>query len=113
MNASEVIRQESPKLKGKVVGNKASRMLSSDGFQKSLTEIMEEKGITNEKLSQYQERNIKQSVNLSASNQAIELAHKLKGNLTEKKITIKANIDLNNEHDLNKRIKELTLELKA
>lgn len=109
-NASATIKKLEPHLKPATAKLKAHRMITSEIFKKSLAEVMEEKGLTDEVVSQIHERNLKQSKSLPASNEAINIYHKLKGNFApEKKLTL--NINVNDPKAVESRIAELEQEL--
>jgi len=71
----------------------ASENLTKPIYQNAIIEEMEEIGLNNDFINKITKRNIKQGTNISASNQAVDMFHKIKGNYApEKRIT--ANISL-------------------
>jgi len=112
-NATATIKKLEPKIKPKTAEVKASRMIRSVEFNKSLEETMEELGLNDKLVERIHKRNLKQSKSLPASNEALNIYHKIKGNYApEKKLTANLNIDVRDKEALNKRIKVLREELK-
>jgi hypothetical protein len=117
MNASAAVREIEPKYrdmtdkkKQKVVTVKATRLLASDSVKKSLAELMDESGLTDDKIKRLLDRNASQTKNIPASNQAVDIALKVKGAYApEKKMTV--NFDLTGNID--ESISLLTSELEA
>jgi len=67
----------------------AKENLSKPHIQKGLREEMEDKGVDNTLITNITKRNLKQNKNIPASNQIIDIYHKIKGNYApEKKITM-------------------------
>ena len=88
----------------------ASQNLSKLIYQKPIIKEMEEISLNDNEVSKKLKRNLKQKANISASNNAIDIYHKLKGNYApERKETI--NLKLTGA-DLDKRIDEKIQELK-
>jgi hypothetical protein len=71
--------------------------LNKPVFQKAIIQVLEERGLKDDIISDIQLRNIKQEKNYSASNEAIKLYHQLKGNLIERKETKNLNITMTEE----------------
>lgn len=84
--------------------------LNKPVFQKAIIQVLEERGLKDEIICDTQLRNIQQSKNYSASNEAIKLYHQLKGNLIERKEVKSLNITLS-EEQLNDKIKQLKEEI--
>ena len=86
----------------------ASQNLTKLNIKKGLEEVMEEKGIDNTLITKITKRNLKQDKNIPASNQVIDMYHKLKGNYApEKRLSISITPET-----INNRLKELEYELK-
>lgn len=107
MNGTEAVRKIEPKYRDitnkkvqKVAGIKAVRMLASDRVKKSLAELMEESGLTDEKIKKLLDRNASQTKNIPASNQAVDIALKVKGSYAPEK-SVKVNLDLTGNLDEN------------
>ena len=111
-NGTEAYLKVYPRVKDRSVANvNSSRKLSKASTQSVLTEVMEERGITKDFISDTLKRNIKQSENYSASNQAVDIYAKLTGEYApEKRQTL--SVSLKGE-DLDKAIKTLTEELNS
>jgi phage terminase small subunit len=88
----------------------ATENLQKPAFQKAIIQVLEERGLKDEIICDTQLRNIQQSKNYSASNEAIKLYHQLKGNLIERKETKNLNITLT-EEQLNEKINQLKEEI--
>lgn len=90
------------------ISNIARNKLKKVEIQRSLQEEMENKGIDNELITVITKRNLKQDKNIPASNQVLDMYHKLKGNYApEKRVNISITPD-----NINNRLKELEYELK-
>lgn len=110
-NAAATIREIEPHLNKGVARNKGARMLSNAIFNKSLQETMAEIGLNDSIVEKTHKRNLKQNKNLPASNEAINIYHKIKGNYApEKKLSL--NINIQDPQAVNKRIQDLEEELK-
>ena len=113
-NATETIKALEP---GKSRDNTniiAHRMLNNAVFQSALQEEMEKQGLNDEFISEITKRNIKQNDNYAASNQAMDMVNKVKGNYApERKQSVSLNININDAGAVNERIKELQQELAA
>ena len=84
--------------------------LMKPSYLKPIIQEMEEISLNDNEVSKKLKRNLKQKANISASNNAIDIYHKLKGNYApERKETI--NLKLTGA-DLDKRIDEKIQELK-
>jgi hypothetical protein len=79
-------------------------------IQKAIVQVLEERGLNDVIVSDTQLRNIQQSKNYSASNEAIKLYHQLKGNLIERKEVKSLNITLS-EQELDAKINQLKEEI--
>ena len=89
----------------------ASENLTKPIYQKAIIEEMDKINLNNNLINKITKRNIKQKKSISASNQAIDIYHKVKGNYApERKESI--NISLKGA-DLDARIKLKIAELKA
>ena len=89
----------------------ASENLSKPMYQKSIIEAMEKIRLDDDLINKITKRNIKQKSSISASNQAIDMYHKIKSNYApERKIT--TNLTLTGK-DLDMAIKSKISELKA
>ena len=89
----------------------ASENLSKPIYQKSIIEAMEKIRLDDDLINKITKRNIKQKSSISASNQAIDMYHKIKSNYApERKIT--TNLTLTGK-DLDMAIKSKIQELKA
>ena len=110
-NATETIKKIEPNIKNKTAGVKASRMLESVVFQKSLAEVMEEQGINNEIILREHKKVLVQDKHLPSKNTAIDMFYKLQGSYApEKKLTL--NINTNDPEAINKRIADIKEELR-
>ena len=88
----------------------AAQNLSKLSYQKPIIEEMEKISLNNNLINKITKRNIKQKSSISASNQAIDMFHKVKGNYApERKESI--NIHLKGA-DLDARIRDKIAELK-
>lgn len=111
-NATKTIKSFEPNINNKVAQLKGHRMINSEVFKKSLKEIMTEKGLTDELITEIHERNLKQSKSIPASNEAINIYHKLEGNYApERKISTNLNVNINDSQAVAKRIEDLKQEL--
>ena len=89
MNGSAVMRKFKPHLTKSSTKVRASKMLNDPGFQRALKDEMETQGITSSKLSELLNRNMGQENNLPASNTAIDMAFKVRGDYApEKKLNL-------------------------
>jgi len=86
----------------------ASENLSKPHIIKALREEMEEKGVDNELIVKITKRNLKQKDNIPASNQIIDMYHKIKGNYKE---PVRVNINVSPDN-INKLIDSKLNELK-
>ena len=88
-NATKTIKALEPNINPEYAKLKGFLMINSANFKKTLQEIMQEEGITNETISKILKRNITQDKNLPASNGALDMAIKVRGDYSpEKKITL-------------------------
>ena len=111
-NAKKTILALEPHLKEDYAGLKAHRMINSDTFNEVLQEEMDSKGLNEQFIERIIKRNSSQSKNINASNQAIDIALKVRGGYKpEEKKILNLNIDLNNEQAIQDRLKELDNEL--
>lgn len=102
--------------KTKTATSIATENLSKPVFQKAIEEALTEVGLTDEEVSKIQQRNLKQNKSYSASNSAIDIYHRLKGNYkpeTTETRSVNLNIDLTNETQVNEAINSLIAEIKA
>lgn len=82
------------KQKDKVISAIAKENLGKPRIKKALLEVMEDKGIDNDLISTITKRNLKQKGNYPASNQVLDMLHKLKGSYApEKRVNININPD--------------------
>lgn len=110
MNGAKTIREFKPHLTPQSSKVRASEMLHNKGFQVALKEEMENKGITSERISNLIKRNMDQENNLPASNNAIDMAIKIRGDYAaEKKINLNINIS---DKELDKAIEDKYKEIK-
>ena len=110
MNATKTIIQEKPHITYKSATVLATRMLANKGFQKAIVEVLEDAGLTQEKVAEVHRRNAIQEENLTASNTAIDMYYKIKGDFAPQQ---KETINLNLTGDELKEYKEnLLKELK-
>ena len=86
----------------------ASENLTKPHIKKSLEEAMQEKGIDNELIVSITNRNLKQDKNIPASNQVLDMIHKIKGNYALEK---RVNLNIN-QMNIDNKIKDLQDELK-
>jgi hypothetical protein len=86
-------KAKSPKIASAIM----TENLNKPVFQKAIIQVLEERGLKDDIISDIQLRNIKQEKNYSASNEAIKLYHQLKGNLIERKETKNLNITMTEE----------------
>jgi hypothetical protein len=115
MNAKAALRTIEPKYrdlsdKGKqrVAEVKASRLLSNDKVKRSLAELMDESGLTDDKIKKILDRNASQTKNIPASNQAVDIALKVKGAYApEKKMTVNLDLSGNLDESINLLMTEL------
>jgi len=115
MNASAAVREIEPKYrdmtdkkKQKVVTVKATRLLASDSVKKSLAELMDESGLTDDKIKRLLDRNASQTKNIPASNQAVDIALKVKGAYApEKKMTVSLDLSGNLDESINLLMTEI------
>ncbi len=85
----------------------ARENLTKPHIVKSLQEAMEEKGIDNELIISITKRNLQQDSNIPASNQVLDMIHKLKGNYApDRRVNINITPD-NIDNLLNERIREV------
>lgn len=110
-NATATIEKLEPYKTKDVAKVKGSRMLSSVYFKESLDEIMAKKGLNDELITNIHERNLKQNKSIPASNEAINIYHKLKGNYAPEKKAV-LNINISDPQSVQKRISDLQTELK-
>ena len=101
-------KAKSPKIASAIM----TENLNKPVFQKAIIQVLEERGLNDVIVSDTQLRNIQQSKNYSASNEAIKLYHQLKGNLIERKETKNLNVTMT-EDQLNDKIKQLKEEIEA
>ena len=109
MNAKAALRTIEPKYrdmsdKGKqrVAEVKASRLLSNDKVKKSLAELMDESGLTDDKIKKILDRNASQTKNIPASNQAVDIALKVKGSYApEKKAVLNVSLEGSIDDNIN------------
>jgi len=80
MNMSAVVRENKPHISKGSVKVAASRILNNTEFKKTLIEELELKGLNDEKVAEVHRRNLVQEENLPASNSAIDMYNKVKGN---------------------------------
>lgn len=91
------------------ISNIARNKLNKIEIQRGLQEEMEAQGIDNTLITAITKRNLTQDNNIPASNQVLDIIHKLKGSYApEKKITMNINPD-----NIDKLIEERLIELKA
>ena len=91
----------------------ASENLQKPTFQRAILKEMEAQGLTDKGLMNIHKRNLEQAELLPSSNAALDMAYKLRGDYApEKKQSISLNIDINNPEAIDKRIEELTTQLK-
>ena len=108
-NMSEVMRQLHPELaapdKKTHLRVKATRALASVNVKREISELMDEKGITDELLLSEHKKVLTQNKHLPSKNTALDMAYKLKGSYSPTKSESKSiNIDIST--------KELLQELK-
>ncbi len=110
MNMSAVVRENKPHIKPGSVRVAASRILNNKEFKKTLIEELELKGLNDEKVAEIHRRNLTQEDNLTASNTAIDMYNKVKGNYAPQR---SENITLNlTGKELQEHKKNLLEELK-
>lgn len=105
MNAKAALRAIEPKYRDlsnlkqqRVAEVKASRLLSNDKVKMSMAEIMDENGLSDADIEKLLKRNAKQSKNIPASNQALDMSLKIKGHYApEKKLSL--NVDIQGSID--------------
>lgn len=110
-NASKTIKTLEPHRSNDYAKVKGTRMIASVNFKKSLEEVMTEKGLTDDKVSQIHQRNLTQERSLPASNEAINIYHKIKGNYAPEKKAV-LNINIQDPQAIQKRIEDIEEELK-
>ena len=113
MNATEAIRVVKPHLKQTPsnLGVAGFRAVNSIKVQRALVEVMEDMGLKTDEISRILKRNAKQDKNIPASNTAIDMILKVRGEYApEKRLTLTANIK--SEADADATIKELQEQLK-
>jgi len=94
--------------KENVIRQIANENLTKPAIRKSLQEVLEDNGVNNDLITRITTRNLKQNKNLPASNQVLDMLHKIKGNYTpERRININVTPD-----NINNRLQELEDELK-
>jgi len=102
--------------KGKLMNKNTANAIASENlrkpiYQKAIIEAMEDIKLDDTLINKITKRNIKQKSSISASNQAIDMYHKIKSNYApERKIT--TNLTLTGK-DLDMAIKSKIQELKA
>jgi hypothetical protein len=114
-NASAAVRRIEPKYrdtkdknKQLVVGVKATRLLKDVNVKKSLAEMMDDSGLTDSKIKRILDRNASQTKNIPASNQAVDIALKVKGAYApEKKVTVNLDLSGNLDESINLLMTEL------
>ena len=110
-NATKTILALQPTMNYNVATNAASRMLGDANFNEALIEILEDKGLSKENISVLLNRNMKQEVNIPASNQAIDIWSKMTGAYKpERKETQTTNLNINLDtriHDLEQELQQL------
>jgi len=106
--AMRKVEPESAKLNKDYQYVKANRLIGSAKVKKSLSELMEESGLSDEKIKKILNRNASQTKNIPASNQAIDIALKVKGAYAPEK---KLSLDVKLEGKLEENIDSLMGEL--
>ncbi|HEB13505.1 MAG TPA: hypothetical protein ENI13_00830 [candidate division CPR3 bacterium] len=110
LNATKTMRKLKPHITNGTAKFYGSKMLNNAGFQRALKDEMDSQGITSEKLTELLNRNMGQENNLPASNTAIDMAFKVRGDYApEKKLNV--NLTLQGK-ELDKAIKEKLEEIK-
>lgn len=112
LNGTKTVRELYNCKDDNVAHSIAVENLRKPTFQKAIVEVLEERGLKDDIISDIQLRNIKQEKNYSASNEAIKLYHQLKGNLVERKETKNLNITLT-EAELDAKINQLKQEIEG
>ena len=113
MNGTKTAKELYKTKNDRIAENIASTNLSKPIFERSILKEMEKQGLTDEGLMTIHKRNLEQAEHLPSSNAALDMAYKLRGDYApEKKQSISLNIDLNNPEAIDKRIAELTGQLK-
>ena|SRR3990167_1463542 len=107
-NGTKTIQALEPDIKPDTANVKASRLLRNDSTQRALAEILREDGFTDGDIRRLLKRNAGQKKNISASNQALDLAMKVRGDYAPVK---SLSISLTPEQ-IDGRIDELLTELK-
>ncbi|HDY66824.1 hypothetical protein LCGC14_2336370 [marine sediment metagenome] len=111
--ATATLRRIEPGVKEKSKGYqylKAHRLIHSDRVQERLRDLLEDRGLNNEDITRLLKRNAKQSKNLPASNQALDMAIKIKGEYAPSK-SVRLTVDYTDQQ-LDEAIGEKLKELK-
>jgi uncharacterized membrane protein len=108
--AMRKVEPESVKLDKDYQYVKANRLIGSDKVKKSLAELMEESGLTDSKIKKILDRNASQTKNIPASNQAVDIALKVKGSYAPEK---KAVLNVSLEGSIDEGIDSILEELEA
>ena len=115
MNGTATAKELRPYLTQHSAEDTGSRMLNNAAVKKELYEILEEKGLSDEKIEQLLTRNASQNRKIPASNTALDIAIKVKGKYAPDKKQV-LNIDIKDPDTLIKtlyreyeRIKSLAL----
>ena len=115
MNAKAALRTIEPKYRDmsdkkrqRVAEVKASTLLSNPKVKKNLAELMDESGLTDNKIKRLLDRNASQTKNIPASNQAVDIALKIKGAYApEKKMTVSLDLSGNLDESINLLMTEI------
>ena len=80
MNGTKTVEELQPEMSHHVAKSRATEMLSNPVYQREIVNVMEEKGLDDTVVTESHKRNLIQAHSYSASNQAIDIYHKVKGN---------------------------------
>ena len=101
-----------PELTDGSARQKAIHLLKSPVVQLALKELLQDNGLSNEDIRKLLARNASQAKSISASNQALDIAIRVKGEYSpDRKETFNLNIDVDNPSELLDKIKALKEEL--
>ena len=110
-NGSAAIRKLNPKIKDKnYITVKASRTLASAKTQQSLREVLTERGFDDDSVRKLLHRNASQNKNLPASNTALDMVLKVRGDYAPEK-RMNVNMNIKSETDADELISRLKAEL--
>ena len=92
-NGAKTMKELNPGMSDDVAKSGASETLANPYYQRAIVEKMEEIKLDDTLINKITKRNIKQKKSIPASNQAMDMYHKIKGNYApEKKLVATVNL---------------------